>query len=273
MSTDRVSALEKLVQLKANGTITQDEFEREKAKLLAGECRTTSTSPPVHRRLWFVVTLTCLLVTFWLALFILASGPVYRKKAGVWSPISNGARRIYAGFLFLWILALLAKAIFHPGDWEVQTPAQQTSSATQPVAAPTNNAQAATTTDAKVCVAPAIPNGTPYLVARARLIASGYEPHGQTDSSTFCALDPATCRQFPEIDDCSADGYCKMVFQAKNGATATVGTFGDGPNGDGATTLEKLTYSCQEKPDQAGAPTDATSQDQQGMPVVPEDRQ
>ena len=77
------------------------------------DVRTTLTVP-VLRRLWLVVLLTCLILTFPLALLILASGPVYRWREGGWTPISNTSRLIYAGALGLWLLAALGNAVLSP---------------------------------------------------------------------------------------------------------------------------------------------------------------
>jgi hypothetical protein len=66
---DRITALERLAKLKSDGTISEAEFEVQKAQLFA-----VKFTPPILRRLWAVVTLTALIFTFWVALAILASG-------------------------------------------------------------------------------------------------------------------------------------------------------------------------------------------------------
>lgn len=92
----------------------------------------TDVSPtaPALRRLWVVVLFNCLLITFPVALAILASGPVYKRTEGGFRAITGGARWTWAGFLALWLVALVAKAAIHPGDWQTvataPTPAAST---------------------------------------------------------------------------------------------------------------------------------------------------
>lgn len=64
--------------------------------------------PPLLRRLWLVITLTCLIFTFPIALLILLTGKVYRWRDTGWAPISDRARWIYAGVLGLWLFAAIA---------------------------------------------------------------------------------------------------------------------------------------------------------------------
>lgn len=97
-------------------------------------------SVPVMRRLWLLVLLTCLILTFPLALLILASGPVYRWREGGWTPISNTNRLIYAGVLGVWLLAALGNAVLAPTplkeEWAKSAgtakPAEQTADASPP---------------------------------------------------------------------------------------------------------------------------------------------
>jgi hypothetical protein len=60
---------------------------------------------PFYRRLWFVVLLTFLL--FPVSLIILVTGNVYRRKDGTRHPIGKGFRYAYAGFLALWLGAIV----------------------------------------------------------------------------------------------------------------------------------------------------------------------
>jgi hypothetical protein len=87
-----------------------------------------------YRRLWVVVLLTILLITFPIALIILLTGPVYRKRAKDLQPISKAGRYIYAALLALWLAAIIAKAVLHPGDWgdsAVQQPTATSSATSQ----------------------------------------------------------------------------------------------------------------------------------------------
>lgn len=79
-------------------------------------------TPSMFRRLWLVVLLTCLLLTFPVALAILASGPVYKKVGDGYAPITKGTRFTYAGFLALWLVALAAKAVIHSGEPQPSAP-------------------------------------------------------------------------------------------------------------------------------------------------------
>jgi hypothetical protein len=69
---------------------------------------TNHISPPLLRRLWLVIALTCLIFTFPIALLILLTGKVYRWRETGWAPISDKARWIYAGALGLWLFAAIA---------------------------------------------------------------------------------------------------------------------------------------------------------------------
>ena len=69
---------------------------------------TIQITPPILRRLWLVITLTCLIFTFPIALLILLTGKVYRWRDTGWAPISDKARWIYAGALGFWLLAAIA---------------------------------------------------------------------------------------------------------------------------------------------------------------------
>lgn len=118
MNHDEVfSALEQLSKLRESGVLTEAEFTSQKAKVLG---QIAMPSVPFYRRLWFVVLLTCLLFTFPIALLILLTGDVYKRASGEAGriPIKRNTRYVYAGALVLWIVALIAKEIFHPGPWD-----------------------------------------------------------------------------------------------------------------------------------------------------------
>jgi len=77
---------------------------------------------PFFRRLWVVVLMTCLLIPMPIAMIMLLTGPVYRRKPDGWQPISNRARFIYGGLLVLWLVVATLKAFLQPGgiqgEWE-----------------------------------------------------------------------------------------------------------------------------------------------------------
>lgn len=73
-------------------------------------------SPPILRRLWMVVLLTCIILTFPLAMIMLLSGPVYRWRVEGWQPIGNGPRYVYGSLLALWLVAVAARVILVPGS-------------------------------------------------------------------------------------------------------------------------------------------------------------
>jgi len=108
MDDSQLAALERLTNLRDSGTLNDDEFATQKAAILA---RSAVQAAPLYRRLWAVVVLTCLLITFPIAMIILFTGEVYRRKEGVLSPISRSGRHVYAGLLALWLAALVGRAV------------------------------------------------------------------------------------------------------------------------------------------------------------------
>jgi hypothetical protein len=123
-TNDQISALERLTRLRDSGALNDAEFEAQKAELLAGP---NQGAPSLFRRLWLVVTLTCLLITFPVALIILATGNVYRKVDGGWRPIRRGPRVVYASILALWLAAIVVRAVVSPDTiksaWDANAPA------------------------------------------------------------------------------------------------------------------------------------------------------
>lgn len=237
MTEDHVSALERLTKLKAEGAISDADFEVQKARLTGAAG--LIPPPPLIRRLWVVTALTVSVVGFPIALAMTASGEVYRKVDSGYRPISKGARWTWAGFLAIWLIAVLAKAVFHPGDWGADAPVKPTQATAAKPATVVSKASAK-------CEQPALAKGTPYPAARTKLLAAGYLPSkAKPESGSYCAdSDHAeTCEKLPEIQDCSADGYCQMAFSGPNGTSAVVTTFGDGPDG-ADTTAETTKYSC-----------------------------
>jgi hypothetical protein len=78
--------------------------------------------------------------------------------------------------------------------------------------------------------------GMQYSEARKLLIAFGWQTPappitGYSDESKKvieeCSGDVAMCNMFPEIRNCSGDGYCLMEFMNKIGDTLEVTTYGD----------------------------------------------
>ncbi len=84
-----------------------------------------------------------------------------------------------------------------------------------------------------------------YSDARVVILQSGFVPRRNEarEQGSFCSL-PSNidaCGHFPETDDCSADGYCKMGFANSTGQTLTVVIFGEGPDDASASVSS---YSC-----------------------------
>ena len=109
---NQLSALERLTKLRDTGALSEEEFAAQKATIL-GDVRSTE-HVRFYRRLWVVVLLTCLIFTFPIAMIILLTGNVYRRKEGAFQPIGKTARLIYGGILALWIAALVVRAIIDP---------------------------------------------------------------------------------------------------------------------------------------------------------------
>jgi len=110
----QISALERLAKLRDSGNLTEEEYQRHKAKILSDRDKV-----PLYRRLWFVVMLTCLIITFPLSLLILVTGNVYKNsKSEDLRPITARARYVYAGVLVLWIIALVIRASLNPQSTE-----------------------------------------------------------------------------------------------------------------------------------------------------------
>ena len=115
MSDDnQLSALERLTKLRESGALTEEEFTAQKAAILSGAAAPT-THVPFYRKLWVVVTLTCLILTFWVSLIILATGDVYKRtKDGSRAPIKKTTRYVFAGLLATWMAAVVVKAVVDP---------------------------------------------------------------------------------------------------------------------------------------------------------------
>lgn len=79
---------------------------------------TDHSRPPLFRRLWVVVLLTCLLITMPVALVILLTGQVYRRIPDGYVPVGKGAHRLYAGFLVLWLVLATLRVLLQPGGFK-----------------------------------------------------------------------------------------------------------------------------------------------------------
>jgi len=150
-NADQLSALERLTKLRETGALTEEEFTAQKAAILAGVTGSTANRVPFYRRLWVVVTLTCLLLTSWLSLIVLVTGDVYKRaKDGSLIPIKPRTRHIYAGFLTLWFIAAIINAIIHPDvlKEDIAGRASTQASSGAPQAAVPSSSQASNAPDA-----------------------------------------------------------------------------------------------------------------------------
>lgn len=127
MSTEEhISTLERLAKLKAEGAIDEADFQAQKTRLMGS----SAAKVPFYRKLWFVVFLTCILLTFPIAFLILATGEVYKKASdGTRIPIKKSTRYIYAGLLALWFTALVIRSSVDPNYWKMDWNAPSVSGA------------------------------------------------------------------------------------------------------------------------------------------------
>lgn len=188
----QISALERLTKLRDTGVLTPEEFELEKAKLLAGPA---SKSAPFYRRLWFVVLLTCLLVTFPIALIILLTGDVFKRASGALIPIKRTTRRIYAGALVLWLGALIIQAYLHPTSiseaWKASADRDQTASNTT-ASSPTSPPLACDSSDAADMVKSAIEDSATSGIVATKVMDYGHAKElwfDTDDNARFCQAD------------------------------------------------------------------------------------
>jgi uncharacterized protein YecT (DUF1311 family) len=77
---------------------------------------------PFFRRLSTVVAMTISLLFMPVAMILILTGQIYRKRDGGWQPISNRARYIYGSVLVVWLIAATVRAMLQPGglkgEWE-----------------------------------------------------------------------------------------------------------------------------------------------------------
>lgn len=86
---------------------------------------TLPVNAPIFRRLWVIVVLTCLLLTFPIAMILLFTGDIYRKKNGALQPLMTSSRMVYGGLLALWLVALVAKQIVSPTSFNQEIAGNQ----------------------------------------------------------------------------------------------------------------------------------------------------
>jgi hypothetical protein len=86
------------------------------------------------------------------------------------------------------------------------------------------------------CSGPRITQGMEYVDARKIVIASGFQApslpaygYSSKDEKVIseCSGDVDMCNRYPEIDACSGQGYCNMVFYDMSGNQLTITTYGD----------------------------------------------
>jgi len=90
--------------------------------------------------------------------------------------------------------------------------------------------------EASQCKAPPLRQGMSYPQARQIIIRHGFMAHtppaygyGKNDQKVIseCSGSVKTCDEFPEIDSCSGQGYCRMEFQDVYQHKLVVMTYGD----------------------------------------------
>jgi hypothetical protein len=214
-NSDQLTALERLSKLRDSGAITPEEFTAQKASILQGSA--TAARIPFYRRLWVVVLLTCLVITFWISLLILATGEVYRKSNGVRVPIRRGTRLVYASLLGLWLAGLVIKTAMDPGsvtrEWDQSainykqagvvappaatsqsTPATQTASSSPNVANAPNPPDTCDSTDAADLVKQAEEDSAASKLVQIKLLDFGHQKEIYFDTKTntrYCQADAA----------------------------------------------------------------------------------
>jgi hypothetical protein len=90
----------------------------------------------------------------------------------------------------------------------------------------------ASQTDQPSCKELGIRQRMKYSIARQIVIASGFRPAAPPSSDgSYCSIgdNADSCKSYPEIEDCSSDGYCKMDFANTDKHTLSITIFGDGP--------------------------------------------
>jgi hypothetical protein len=204
---DQLLALERLTKLREAGTLSEDEFLKQKEKII-GEAAPVKS----YRRLWLVVLLTCGIITSPLAFLILITGDVYmRNKDLSFRPLKNSTRYIYAGALVVWFVVAIANAIIHPGVLKEEITATNPKSSEQQVSAedPLPKCDDA---DAIDNVKDAMQNGALSKLVQVKILDIGHE-------------------QEIYYDKIKTARYCKAQAELNTGSTAIVYKFYLGPSG------------------------------------------
>lgn len=202
----QISALERLTKLRDSGALSEEEFASEKAKLLTG-----APNPPFFRRLWFVVLLTCLLLTFPISLLILVTGNVFKRTAdGSLAPLKNKTRYIYAALLALWAIGAIVRAIIHSGDWE----ASAVSTTNSPVVQNASGANSRQLTDGSLeaCKQVGIKVGMAFADVREKLTKAGFQAAQLGMGDVYCDQIANDCSDFDEVQNCGRDGVCAAIY-------------------------------------------------------------
>lgn len=133
MRNDQISALERLMNLKDAGGLTDEEFQTQKEKILNGEIPAgqavgsqpqASDSPPsqrppdvpFYRRRWVVTVLALSLIGLPFAFLIILTGTIYKKVGEHLEPISPKSRTILRVIVVIWIIGAILNAIFFPNS-------------------------------------------------------------------------------------------------------------------------------------------------------------
>jgi len=157
--------------------------------------------PSIFRRLWVVVLMTVLLLPMPLAMVLILSGPIFRKSAEGWRPISNRARLIYGCVLVLWLVAAAVRAFLAAGgvsgEWassadpDVPKPGQATMESSQKAAPPPPAAQTRTQeTDGRLplCDSQQVIDAVKDIIengAASKLLSIKVEDFGQASETIF----------------------------------------------------------------------------------------
>jgi uncharacterized protein YecT (DUF1311 family) len=204
---DQLLALERLTKLRDAGTLSEDEFLKQKERII-GEAAPVKS----YRRLWLVVLLTCLIITSPIAFLILITGDVYRRNRDLsFRPMKRSNRFIYAGALVVWFLAAGANAIIHPGVLNEEIAATNTKSSEQQVSAedPLPKCDDA---DAIGDVKDSLENTALSKLIQVKVLDMGHE-------------------QEIYYDKIKTARYCKAQAELNTGSTAIVYKFYMGPSG------------------------------------------
>lgn len=118
------------------------------------------------------------------AMVLLWTGPIYRKRPDGWRPISNKARYVYGSLLLLWLVAATLKAFLQPGgiqgEWE--------RSAHPDLTKGTQNAPAATNADPAPAAASSAANNALPACDNPEVIQTAREAIDESPAGTTLGL-------------------------------------------------------------------------------------